>query len=116
MRLLNQDVAPQELGDSFDTLFNNQPGYSPQMVPSEVRKITFGDLDGRKLRAPKSPRKRCLSFHMHIAYSSAVEKGWLEVGAEEFLDYGTDGEYGMKSFLEAAAIAAEIAAEDEGQP
>ena len=114
--LLNRDLATQELGESFDTPLRKQEGYSPDMVPADVRKMTFADIQGRELRAPKSPSKRCLSFHMHVACEHAVQKGWLDADAEPLSDYGTDGEYGMKTFLEAAATATEIAAKDEPQP
>ena len=114
--LLNRDVATQELRASFDTLFRNQAGYSPDMVPADVRNMTFADIDGRELRAPKSPSKRCLNFHMHVAWEHAVQKGWVDADAVPFSDYGTDGEYGMKTFLEAAALATEIATTDEDLP
>ena len=81
---------------------------SPDDVPAHVRALTFQNLEGRQLQAPVLPSKKCLSFHMHIAYAHAIKKGRLEQGAEGFEDYGREGKYGLRSYLEASALAANL--------
>ena len=73
-----------------------------------MRALTFQDLEGRQLQALGLPSKKCLSFHIHITYAHAIKKGWLEEGAEGFEDYGSEGKYGLRSYLEASALAANL--------
>lgn len=109
VRILCPGIASTSLGAAFDAIFVNQLGYSPQSVPVHIRNMMFAEIDGKKLAAPKAPAMRCLSLHMQVAYSSAITKGWMEEGEEGFQDYGSEGGYGWKTWLEASAVAAECA-------
>ena len=108
VRLLNPDLTGQSLGEAFDAILAGDASYSPDDVPADVRAMTFQDLEGRELQSPVPPSYKCLNFHMHRAYAHAIKEGWLEEGAEGFEDYGSEGEYGLRSYLQASALAANI--------
>ena len=101
-------LSGRSLGEAFDAILAGDASYSPDDVPADVRAMTFQDLEGRELQASVPPSYKCLNFHMHRAYAHAIKEGWLEEDAEGFEDYGSKGEYGLRSFLEASAMAANL--------